>query len=55
MGDKKAYLDFGVKSIVEIEGCRVNKVSEYIKNRPYGGEQDDFLNGALQVDALHYL
>ena len=53
MGDKKAYLDFGVKSIVEIEGCRVNKVSEYIKTEPYGGvEQDDFLNGALQVDTL---
>ena len=53
MGDKKAYLDFGVKSIVEIEGCRVNKVSEYIKTEPYGGvEQDDFLNGALQVDTV---
>ena len=53
MGDKKAYLDFGVKSIGEIEGCRVNKVSEYIKTEPYGGvEQDDFLNGALQVDTL---
>ena len=37
MGDKDAYLDFGVKSIGEIEGCRVNKVSEYIKTEPYGG------------------
>ena len=27
MGDKEAYLNFGVKSIGEIEGCRVNKVS----------------------------
>ena len=53
MGDKDAYLDFGVKSIGEIEGCRVNKVSEYVKTEPYGGvEQDDFLNGALQVDTL---
>lgn len=53
MGDKQAYLDFGVKSIGEIDGCKVNKVSEYIKTEPYGGiEQDDFLNGALIVDTL---
>ena len=53
MGDKKAYLDFGIKSIGEIKGCRVVKVSDYITTEPYGGvEQDEFLNGALLVDTL---
>ena len=53
MGDKLGYLDFGVKRIDEIKGCRVKRVSSYIETVPYGGvEQDNFLNGALLVETL---
>lgn len=53
MGDKQAYLDFGVNSIGDVACCRVSKVSKYITTEPYGGvEQDDFLNGAVLVDTL---
>ena len=53
MGDKLGYLDFGVKRIDEIKGCRVKRVSSYIETVPYGGvEHDNFLNGALLVETL---
>ena len=33
--------------------CRVTKVSSYLVTAPYGGvEQDDFLNGALELRTL---
>ncbi|MGI6070793.1 MAG: 2-amino-4-hydroxy-6-hydroxymethyldihydropteridine diphosphokinase [Blautia sp.] len=50
MGDKKAYLDMAVKALDELQGCQVQKVSEYLVTEPYGGvEQDDFLNGVLKL------
>jgi len=53
MGDKKGYLDMAVKRLSEADGCRVEKVSDYIVTAPYGGvEQDDFLNGALALRTL---
>lgn len=53
MGDKRAYLDFAVQKLGEEEDCRVVKVSDYIVTEPYGGvEQDDFLNGALELSTL---
>lgn len=54
MGDKRAYLDYAVERLREDTDCRVGRVSDYIVTRPYGGvEQDDFLNGALELFTLH--
>ena len=51
MGDKKAYLDLAVQRLSERPDCRVVKVSDFIQTAPYGGvEQDDFLNGALELE-----
>ncbi len=53
LGDKKAYLDLGVRMLGEDPDCRVTKVSSYLVTAPYGGvEQDDFLNGALELRTL---
>lgn len=53
MGDKKAYLDMAVSSLEQTTGCKVEKVSDYIVTAPYGGiQQDDFLNGCLQLATL---
>lgn len=53
MGDKQAYLDMGVKLLCESPDCRVVKVSDFITTAPYGVlEQDDFLNGALELKTL---
>lgn len=53
LGDKKGYLDRAVKSLNEISGCHVEKVSSYLVTEPYGGvEQDDFLNACLILKTL---
>lgn len=53
MGDKKAYLDLSVQRLNEREDCQVKTVSDYLTTAPYGGvEQDDFLNGALELRTL---
>ena len=53
MGDKKAYLEMGVRGIRETRGCEVIAVSDFITTAPYGGvEQDDFLNGAMEIRTL---
>lgn len=50
MGDKKGYLDMAVRRLRERADCQVTKVSDYLTTAPYGGvEQDDFLNGALEL------
>lgn len=53
LGDKRGYLDQAVKSLNEISGCHVEKVSSYLVTEPYGGvEQDDFLNACLILKTL---
>ena len=53
MGDKLSYLQQGVELLEKTEGCRVMKVSDFISTAPYGYlEQDDFLNGCLELDTL---
>ncbi len=53
MGDRKAYLDGAVQALSEYPDCQVTKVSDYLVTAPYGGvEQDDFLNGALELRTL---
>lgn len=53
MGDKEGYLDFAIDQINGLTDSKVIKASDYIVTKPYGGvEQDDFLNGALEVQTL---
>lgn len=54
MGDKKAYLEEAVKALEEDLDCQVEKVSDFLITEPYGMvEQDEFLNGALQIRTLY--
>lgn len=53
IGDKKAYLDMAVKHLNERKDCQVKKVSDYLVTAPYGvTDQDDFLNGALELQTI---
>ena len=53
MGDKKAYLDGAVSALRELPECVVEKTADYLVTEPYGGvEQEEFLNGALQIRTL---
>ncbi|MCL2152370.1 MAG: 2-amino-4-hydroxy-6-hydroxymethyldihydropteridine diphosphokinase [Oscillospiraceae bacterium] len=53
IGDRKAHLDYAVSELGKAEGCRVVNVSSYISTKPYGyAEQDDFLNGCLELETL---
>ncbi|MDO4522275.1 MAG: 2-amino-4-hydroxy-6-hydroxymethyldihydropteridine diphosphokinase [Eubacteriales bacterium] len=53
IGAVRDYLDGAVKALDETRECRVRQVSDYIVTKPYGGvEQDDFLNGVLELDTL---
>lgn len=53
MGDREQYMKQGIACIRELKDCRVNHVSEIITTKAYGGvEQDDFLNGVLELDTL---
>ena len=54
VGDKKTYLDGAVKALRADVKCRALRVSDWIVTAPYGGvEQDDFLNGAIELETLH--
>lgn len=54
VGDKKTHLDGAVKALRADVKCRVLRVSDWIVTAPYGGvEQDDFLNGAIELETLH--
>lgn len=53
MGDKKAYLDMAVSELCANPKCRNVRASEYIVTEPVGEvEQDDFLNGAVELETL---
>lgn len=53
MGDRRAWLDLAVAELDRHPDCRVTKVSDYLTTAPYGGvEQEDFLNGALELQTL---
>lgn len=54
LGDKKAYLEGAVKAIDSDRRCTVRRVSDFIVTKPVGPvEQDDFLNGCIEVDTLY--
>ena len=53
MGAKEAYIENGIKELSEIPEIKVEKVSDMIVTKPYGGvEQDDFVNGAIKIRTL---
>ena len=54
MGDKSANLDFAVESLKADRMIKNLLSSEYIGTKPYGyEEQDDFVNGALEIETLY--
>lgn len=54
MGDSKGHLDGAVEALRQDKHIRVLKVSDYIVTKPYGGvEQDDFVNGAMEIETLY--
>lgn len=53
MGDRKTYILSGIQALKVHPLIVLKKVSEMIVTRPYGGvEQEDFLNGALEIETL---
>lgn len=53
MGDKEKFVYDAIKDIKETRLCRLKKISSLIQTKPYGGvEQDDFLNGVIEVETL---
>jgi dihydroneopterin aldolase/2-amino-4-hydroxy-6-hydroxymethyldihydropteridine diphosphokinase len=54
MGDKKRYLDEAVEKMRTDACLREVHASTWITTMPYGGvEQDEFLNGAIEVETLY--
>ena len=54
LGDKENYLDLAVDQLNKDEYIKVTKISSYIVTKPYGNvEQDDFLNGCLEIETLY--
>lgn len=54
MGDKKAYIKEAVEKLMQNSKIRKVRVSELLVTEPYGGvEQDDFLNGAIEIETLY--
>lgn len=53
MGEKEKYIRQAIASLDAHSEIVVEKVSEMLVTKPYGGvEQDDFVNGALQIRTL---
>lgn len=53
MGDREAYIRGGLAQLSACGDIRLKKVSDFIITAPYGGvRQEDFLNGALEMDTL---
>lgn len=53
MGDRAGYLDGAVERLLQDEDFKELRKSTWIETSPYGGvEQDDFLNGVMEVKTL---
>lgn len=53
MGDKEKYIADAVEALEHHPQIVVKKVSDLIVTTPYGGvEQEDFLNGAMEIETL---
>lgn len=54
LGDREGYLDYAVDQLNKDDYIKVGKVSSYIVTKPYGDiEQDDFLNGCIEIETLY--
>ncbi|MCD7807424.1 MAG: 2-amino-4-hydroxy-6-hydroxymethyldihydropteridine diphosphokinase [Lachnospiraceae bacterium] len=54
MGDSRQILEGSLRALESDSMIRVLKTSDWIVTKPYGGvEQDDFLNGAAQIETLY--
>lgn len=55
MGDRRGYIEKAVRRMEENPKIRGLRRSELIVTPPYGGvEQEDFLNGAIELETLYY-
>lgn len=53
MGDKQKFLDTAVKKLKKNPEIKDVRCSGFLRTAPYGGvEQDDFLNGAVELKTL---
>lgn len=53
IGFREHYIEEGVNALRIHPLICVKKVSQMIRTKPYGGvEQEDFLNGALEIETL---
>lgn len=53
MGDRKKYIEDAVQALKVHPRMKLVKVSDIIETKPYGGvEQDDFLNGVIEIETL---
>lgn len=53
MGDKRKYMEEAVEKLKSHPLIRAVRVSEFVETKPYGGvEQEDFLNGAIELETL---
>ncbi len=54
LGDKEGYLDYAIDQLNKDEYIQVKNISTYIVTKPYGEvEQDDFLNGCVEIETLY--
>ena len=54
IGDRESYLDMAIDELNNDLYTKVTQVSDFIETKPYGGvEQDDFLNGCVEIETLH--
>lgn len=53
MGDREQYINGAIAALKNEKSVRVEKVSQLLNTKPYGGvEQQDFLNGAIEISTL---
>lgn len=53
LGDRREYMTYGVEALADRREIVVKQVSEFIVTKPYGGvEQEDFLNGAMEIETI---
>lgn len=53
IGEKEKYIIEAIDKLKAHKECRVKRVSSLLITKPYGGvEQDDFVNGALELETL---
>ncbi len=55
LGDSKGYIEGAVIALKEDRNVLVEKLSDLLVTKPYGGvEQPDFLNGVLEIKTLYH-